>query len=313
MKVRVNKVGMAVLGLAAAWGSPGAALAQAPIGAAAIAPSPTQLKRDNLSKMMREMPDVSFEDHRLEDVLQFIKEITGADLEPIWADDKTPEGLNKDTTITLSAKRISALRLLELVLEKSALELGAYSGGNGWQMTDWGSIECGPKELLSRHSRLEVYPIQDMLWEIPNYKDAPEIDLQSVLQSSQGGGGGQSPFQTNNQQDIQRRTTDERAQDIIDIIQQLVEPESWLTGGGTATIRYFQGNLLVKAPDYVHRELGGYPWWPSAQTSYNMVKGRRYVSLGVETGLSTVDDLVNQPVTGVVGGGGSGGSPGGGG
>ncbi|MBK7405715.1 MAG: hypothetical protein IPJ41_14130 [Phycisphaerales bacterium] len=312
MKVRLNRVGLASVALVAAWWIPSAASAQLD-PSAAVAPSPTRIKRDNLSKMMREMPEVNFEDQRLEDVLQYIKEVTGADLEAVWADDKTPEGLDKDATITLTAKRVSALRLLEMVLEKAAADQGNYSGGNGWQMTDWGSIECGPKELLARRTRLEVYPIQDMLWEIPNYTESPKIDLQSVLQSSQGGGGGQSPFTQQNQQDVPRRSTEERAQDIIDIIEQLVEPESWLTGGGTATIRYFQGNLLVKGPDYLHRELGGYPWWPSAQTSYGVVNGRRYVSLGVETGISTVDGLVNQPVTGVVGGGPGGPPPGGGG
>jgi hypothetical protein len=258
--------------------------------------------------MTRQIPDVNFQDHRLEDVVRFISEITGATIEPIWVDDRNVEGLEKDTLVTLQVKNVSALKLLEMVLEKSEGDTAAYSGGNGWQMTDWGTLEVGPKSLLARNTRLEVYPINDLLWEIPNYDEAPEIDLQSVLQSSQGGGG-QSPFTNTQQQDIDRRSLEERAEDIIDIVEALVEPEQWLSGGGTASIRYFQGNLLVKAPDFVHRQLGGYPWWPSAQTNVSMVNGRRYVSIGVDTGISTVDDIVNQPVTGVVGGG----PPGGGG
>ena len=280
--------------------------------ASAVAPSETQLKRDNLSKMMRQVPDVDFRDLRLEDVLSFITDITGAEIEPLWIDDRTVDGLDKDALITLKVKRVSALRLLEMVLEKAGDASAVYSGGNSWQMTDWGAIECGPKELLAKHMRLEVYPINDLLWQVPDYDESPTIDLQSVLQSSQGGGG-QSPFQNDQQQDIDRRPAEERANDVIDILEALVEPESWLSGGGTASIRYFQGNLLVRAPDYVHRQLGGYPWWPAAQTSASVVNGRRYVSIGVDTGISTVDDLVNQPVTGVVGGGGSGGPPPGGG
>lgn len=88
-----------------------------------------------------------------------------------------------------------------------------------------------------------------------------------------------------------------------------MEPEQWLTGGGTASIRYFQNSLLVRAPDFVHRQLGGYPWWPSTGTSAAVINGRRYVSLDVDTSIATVDDLVNQPVTGVVGGGTPGGGP----
>ena len=298
----------AMLALAAGLlaAGPAPALAQLSTSTASVAPSPTQLKRENLSKMMRAIPDVNFTDHRLEDVINFISEITGADIEPIWIDDNTVDGLDKDTTISLSVKRVSALRLLEMVLDKAGTD-AVYSGGNTWQMTEWGTIEVGPKEQLARRQRLEVYPIDDLLWQIHDYDEAPNIDLQSVLQSSQGGGGGggQSPFQ-NDQPDParDRRPKDERAQDVIDIIEALVEPESWLSGGGTASIRYFQGSLLVRAPDYVHRQISGYPWWPSSQTSARVVEGRRYVSLGVDTGISTVDDLVNQPVTAVVPGGG---------
>jgi hypothetical protein len=282
----------------------------------AVAPSPTQLKRENLNKLMRQIPDVKFIDHRLEDVLTFITEITGADIEPYWNDDTRVDGLEKDTLITLSANRISALRLLEMVLDKAGDTNGAFASGNTWQMTEWGTVECGPKEAIAKRQRLEVYSIDDLLWQIPDYEEAPTIDLQSVLQSSQGGGGGQSPFQNDQQQqDLDRRPKDERAQDVIDIIESLVEPETWMSGGGTASIRYFQGSLLVRAPDFVHRQIGGYPWWPASQTTAGVVNGRRYVSIGVDTGISTVDNLENQPVTATVGGGGGGGGgdgPGGG-
>ena len=276
---------------------------------AAVAPSPTQLKRENLTKMQRQMPDVNFEEYRLEDVMNFIGEITGAELEPMWIDDTAVDGLDRDALITLKAKRLSALRLLELVLEKAEAGSAAFSGGYTWQMTEWGTIECGPKELLARRARLEIYPITDLLWEIPDYDEAPEIDLQTVLQSSQGGGGGQSPFQDAQDDDLDRTTLEERSVELIEIIEALVEPETWLSGGGTASVRYFQGNLLVRGPDYLHRNLGGYSWWPSTDTSSRMVNGRRYVSIGVDTGISTVKGFTNQPVTGVVGGG----PPGGGG
>jgi hypothetical protein len=302
---------IAAAGAMCAAGVP-VASAQGLNSSAATAPSPTQLKRDTIAKMQRQMPDVNFEEYRLEDVMNFIGEITGADIEPLWIDDVAVDGLDPDSLITLKAKRLSALRLLELVLEKAETGSAAYSGGYTWQMTEWGTLECGPKELLARRMRLEIYPITDLLWEIPDYDEAPEIDLQTVLQSSQGGGGGGSPFNDNQQDDLDRTTLEERSEGLIEIIEALVEPESWLSGGGTASIRYFQGSLLVRAPDYVHRNLGGYSWWPSSQTSSRVVKGRRYVSIGVDTGISQVDEFVKQPVTGVVGGGG-GGTPGGGG
>ncbi|MDQ7014124.1 MAG: hypothetical protein Q9O74_09545 [Planctomycetota bacterium] len=305
------RVGVLVVTAGALLGSTVPAASAQGLGeSAAVAPSPTQLKRGTLAKMQRPMPDVNFEEYRLEDVMNFISELTGADIEPLWIDDAAVDGLDPDTLITLKAKRVSALRLLELVLEKAEASSAAFAGGNTWQMTEWGTLECGPKELLARRMRLEVYSITDLLWEIPDYDDAPEINLQTVLQSARGGGGGGSPFNNTQQEDFDRTTLEERSEGLIEIIEALVEPESWLSGGGTSSIRYFQGNLLVRAPDYVHRNLGGYSWWPSAQTSSRVVKGRRYVSIGVDTGIATVDDFAKQPVTGVVGGGGG---PGGGG
>ncbi|HZW08308.1 MAG TPA: hypothetical protein VFF69_00255 [Phycisphaerales bacterium] len=303
MKLRNAVVGAATLGVLVCGGFAASASAQAAPASAGLAASPAQLKRENLSKLLRQVPDVNFQDHRLEDVIRFVREITGAEIEPLWVGEQNAEGLNPDALVTLQVKRVSALKLLEMVLEKVEDDTAVYSGGNSWQMTDWGTLEVGPKNLLARHMRLEVYPINDLLWEIPNYTEAPEIDLQSVLQSSGGGGGAQSPFQQNQQQDVERRTIAERAEEVVDIIEALVEPEQWLSGGGTASIRYFQGNLLVRAPDFVHRQLGGYPWWPDAQTAATVVNGRRYVSLDVDTGISTIDGIVNQPVTGVVGGG----------
>jgi hypothetical protein len=299
---------IAVFAAAGALCATGAASAQSsdPGGlsfAPAAAPSPTQLKRENLSKLMRPMQDISFEEYRLEDIVRYIVEVTGAEIEPVWLSDAAVDGLDPDTPITLRARRVSALQLLEMVLERAEVSAASFSGGNTWQMTEWGAVEIGPKEVLARRMRLEIYSITDLLWEVPDYDTAPEIDLQTVLQSSQGGGGGQSPFQDNQDEQLDRRTLEERSIELIEIIEQLVEPESWLSGGGNATIRYFQGNLLVRAPDYVHRNLGGYSWWPSTQTSARVVEGRRYVSIGVDTGIATVDQFVNQPVTGVVGGG----------
>ena len=270
-------------------------------------------KRENLMKMMRPVT-VEFREQRLEDVITFIAELTGADVEPLWMDDRNAEGLDKDQPIALRANRVTALKLLEMVLDKAAGPASLYSGGNTWQMTEWGAIQCGPKERLAMRRRVEVYPIDDLLFLFPDYDEAPEIDLQSVLQGGRGGGGGQSPFRDTQQEREEMRPRSERAEEIIDILTTLVEPEQWTTGGGTSTIRYFQGGIIVSAPDFVHRQLNGYPWWPASAQSASIVQGRRYVGLTVDTQLADFAEFVNVPVRAVTGGGaGSPPPPGGGG
>ena len=74
----------------------------------------------------------------------------------------SPTALDPDTLISIDAKDMSALRLLELMLEQAARDSFEE---NTWQMTSWGSIEIGPKSLLNRRQRVVIYDISDLLLE----------------------------------------------------------------------------------------------------------------------------------------------------
>lgn len=274
--------------------------------------------QENILRMLVPV-SVSFERQSLQNVMTFIQEYTQAELEILWMDDQTPDGLDPDAQITMRARNMTALDLLEQVLERAASR-DLFSTGNGWQMTSWGAIEVGPKELLNRPAarRVQIYDINDLLFVIPTYDNAPDFDLQSVLQSGRGGGG-QSPFQQNDREDRDTVPREERAQEIISLITQLVETEAWTDNGGdAATINYFQGSLIIRAPDYVHRAVGGYPWWPSSRAvrRVSQGEGERWVTLSGMTALSGPASFRRTPVTAVVpgqggGGGGGGGGPGG--
>lgn len=257
-------------------------------------------QRDTLLRMMRPVT-IELTDTPLSEVMKFIQSVTGADIETMWADDRNAIGLDQEHTISLKVANTSALSMLEKVLEKSATDsAGQY--GNTWQISDSGSLQVGPRERLNKHKRVEIYDISDLLLILPDYMDAPEFDLNAVLGGSQGGG--QSPFTQNQNRDTQeRRPREDRAQDLVNILVQLVEPEQWQDNGGDgASIRYFQGSLIVNGPDYVHRALNGYPYWPQELTSVAESKGRRWVKLDGSTGTSTLDGIATSPVTAVVGG-----------
>ncbi|RNC82211.1 MAG: hypothetical protein ED559_10645 [Phycisphaera sp.] len=268
-------------------------------------------KRENLALMLRPVT-ISFNDQRLEDVMTFLKDFTGAEMDVHYIDDRKPDALDPDTLITLDVKDMSALRLLERVLEQAAKDSFQE---NTWQMTSWGSIECGPKSLLNRRQRVVIYDISDLLFEIPDYQDAPRIDLQSALQSNQGGGG-QSPFDGDTNDDNEEIDREAARNEVIDLIQTIVEPEQWVDNGGDGgNVNVFQNTLVIRAPDYMHRQIDGYSWWPTQSTRIAGTGARRYVSFTLDTGIGTVDGFAQQPVTAVVGGGngGNGGNGGGGG
>ncbi len=292
---------LAIVGLS---GMAGSAAAQTPAApSSAVAPPAVRIanpKRETLIKLMKPV-DIAFEETRLEDAIDFIRTQTGVDMEVIWAGGSDAVGLDRDKPITLRANRVTALDALERVLFKT----GAGAEESTWQLGDSGELQVGLKESLNKFPRMELYDVSDLLLDMPDYDRVPTIDLQTALQSSQGGGG--NPFRDDQQNDDQRRQDRarrkvERGEEIIDLITELVETTQWERNGGSARIRYYQGQVIVTAPDYIHRSLAGYPFWPSGSTSVAMVEGRRYVKLGIDPSIATVDGFAQSEATAVVGG-----------
>ncbi len=284
-------------------GPVGVALAQAGAnGNGGVVVTTGDPRRDALMKLMRPIT-IDLTDNRLEDVISFVKDFSGAPLEPLWTDDRNPEGLDKDKLITVRVNNVTVLSLLERVLQQAADDIDEHS----WQLTEAGEVQLGPKTRLNKFRRVEIYDINDLLLEIPDYPEVPTIDLQSVLQSGGGGGGGsqaQSPFQDDDtDREFNLRLRQEKAQEIIDILTETVEPNQWIDGGGTGgSIRYWQGTIIVNAPDYMHRQINGYTFWPRRLTNVGTMNGRRYVSLGVDTGVSRIDGFQSQEISAVAGG-----------
>lgn len=295
----------------------GASPAQIATGnAGAVMVSTGVPERDTLLKLMRPIV-VDFNETRLEDVFAFLQATTGADIAVYWTDN-TGNGLDRDMLISYRSRGRTALDIIEAVIKKID-QSGQLTGGAQWQMAESGEIEIGPKERLNETTRLELYPVRDLLTEIPDFVDAPTFDLNSVLSGAQGGGGGQSPFQPQGTTSaLSPRSEAEQAEDLISIIVRAIEPEQWEQNAGlAATIRYYQGSLLVTAPDYIHRQLGGYPYWPSATAASGegaMIE-RRWVNMSTSVQFAEPLGFRSVPVTGVAGGGSSGGGtgPGGGG
>lgn len=261
-------------------------------------------QRDTLLRFQRNV-SIELNETRLEDVMKFVQEQTGAELEIFWKGD-SGDGLDKELLMTLSIKGLPALEMLDKVLEKAV----DGTNENSWQMTPQGVMQIGPKSRLNKYKRVEVYDINDLLFVLPMFDNAPQVDLDKALQSSKGGSGGGSPFkneqsqQKNNQPGVNPKAG--RDKEITDVIVSLVDSQQWADNGGEGgTITYkeaFSGQLIVNAADYMHRQLNGYRWWPTTRATTSG-GGKRYVSMNVDTSNSTLNrPLRTQEVTGVAGG-----------
>ena len=157
-----------------------------------------------------------------------------------------------------------ALTVLEIMMEQYEDETGEACD---WQLRT-GRVEVSTKERLARKGaqRLKRYPIQDLITDVPNFDNGPRLDLGTALAqgSQQGGGNGSQSLFQGGSDDPDLPSAAEKAEQIIELIVELVESEGWARNGGDwASIRYHEGNLLIKAPDFVHRRVGGYPFRPA--------------------------------------------------
>jgi len=146
--------------------------------------------------------------------------------------------------------------LLERVLERASDEFDAAT----WQMTEGGIVEIGPRSALNRRAFVRVYDVRDMLLVIPDFTDVPALELGQIVQG-QGGSEQDVDLEPGEAEDEEARMAR-----LIEIIQTSVEFEQWRDNGGDAAeITPYGGSLLVRAPAYIHRQLGGAAWWPTEE------------------------------------------------
>jgi hypothetical protein len=235
-------------------------LAQA--GAIEAVPAREAQSRDGAIARMLKPVRVDFRDVRLEDLVSFLSEFTGVDIQAMWQDEQNESGLAKDRRISFKSDGLSALNVVERILRQtSSDEIG---DGSTWQLSEIGEFQIGPRSRLNRERWLEVYDISDLVMIVPTFTNAPQIDLQSALQST--GTGGSSIFSDIGQQQgpqsalgVGTPSREQRVAAIAALLRDLIEPEQWADKGGDgATLRELQGSLLVNAPDYIHRQIAGY-------------------------------------------------------
>ena len=202
----------------------------------------------------KRIPNVDFRDNTMREVVSFIETIAQLNMDVDW-DSLEQISIDPETPISLSLNNVPLRTLLDRVVEK------ASASGFGGDRADWavidGILTIASDEQIRRNTTLQIYDLRDLVVEVPDFTEAPDIDLNSVLQSSQGGGG-QSPFQQNQDADRERRPLEERLQDVIDIVVQNVDPDGWEDNGGTTgTIQQLNGLLIITNTPKNHRAIRG--------------------------------------------------------
>ena len=270
-----------------------------------------QPSKDILVALRRPIARVDMQEMPAQEAAQWISDTAGFNLQIDWSR-LEQEGFDPQQPITIQAQNISAARLLSLFGQQLSVGEPMIWEANNWY------VELMSKEMANERAVVKVYPIGDLLQEIPDFSDvAPRLNLQQQNSSNQElslrsggrgggqggqGGGQQGPFGGGGQgnqgrgqqgQQQQQQNREERAQELVDLIQETIEPDIWRENGGTVgSIRYYNDSLIIRAPLYVHQQIGGgysieeQRSAPTGAASVPYRVDRRYVTLNTRFGHS---------------------------
>ena len=225
-----------------------------------VAAPPAADARTTRASLNRTLPEMKFDGVALADCIDFVRDITDANIVVNWKALETA-GVTKDTLVNLKLRNVTLRKALTLILsEASAGEGVTYS-------LEDGVIEITTTELANQKVYTRVYPVGDLLMEIPNFDQAPNFSLDQNQASGGGGRGGGSSgggsggifSQSGGQreEDDKGPTKEERANELLELIRDTIYPDIWRENGGTASIRMFRESMVVTAPRIVHEAIGG--------------------------------------------------------
>lgn len=240
-----------------------------PRGGVRIAPAATDVpdagsRAFMLGQLIHTQLNVEFDQTPLRDALNEIGQALGIVIVARFRSDVEPNGLDAEFPLTLNLERMIALDVLKLVLDISCSDQDCT-----WQLRD-GFVEVGPKSRLSVPAArvTRTYPVQDLLYVPPKFTGAPNLNLaQPTGQWWQQDFGAFNRYQNYQQPigtgSVQPDPNDVAAQ-LLYTITNSIEPSAWDVNGGTiARISITTGGeLVVTAPDYIQRAVGGYPMPP---------------------------------------------------
>jgi hypothetical protein len=204
--------------------------------------------RQVLARFRETVPEVSFEDKRFEDVIEWFRLQGLKNIIVDWPAIKDTDSIRRDSPVSLSLSGLPLGELLDLVLEQVSSREPQPENTLTYQIQN-GVIRIAPRSVFARELITRVYYIEDVIQPIPFWNDAPRIGLHDGPAMLDGGGtGGFVGLQ---------RLRLENLEDLITTIITSIEPDSWEDRGGPGTIVNHEYYLVITNTLEVHEKIGG--------------------------------------------------------
>ncbi len=236
-----------LVGLAAAAVLASAAMGQTEKGERSE-PSENRPKPPSVQEMLDSpVPEAAFQDVPLEQVMEWLADYADTN---VWVRWQVLEqsGVERDKPISIRVRDLPLRQVLWIILTEAGgpeVKLGYATMENLLIISTWSNLNA---ELITK-----VYETRDLVARIPRFKNAVRVDAARTLQPGNPGvseGTAQSPPGDSDD-------PKQAVQELIEMIVETVEPDSWVANGGLGTIKAWRRKVVVRNSLYVHQQLGG--------------------------------------------------------
>ncbi|NBB96342.1 MAG: tetratricopeptide repeat protein [Planctomycetes bacterium] len=205
--------------------------------------------------LQQRIPQLNFGGVPLSDVIQFLREVTGAN---IWVNWRALEaaGVDKSTPVNINLSDIAAERALKTILE----DVGGGTIDLSYVISE-SVVQISTREDLNRQTETRVYDIRDLVVRVQNFV-GPRVDLDMGDEGDDGDGGsvgGTGLFDGDSDEDDDTEEEMSRAEMIEKVrsmITETIDPFSWRPEGEIGSINELNGNLIVTQTAENHRRVG---------------------------------------------------------
>ncbi|MGE0482088.1 MAG: hypothetical protein AB7Q17_16625 [Phycisphaerae bacterium] len=237
-------------------------LAAAPAAAQLIVRTsdPPAARTSVLATLRMPLEDLHFADAPLEGVFAQLGELLQLNVIVRW-ERLADMGIDRDTPVTLRARRLPAETALWLILSG----VGGSDVRLAYQASDElliiSTAEDFDTQLVTR-----VYDVGDLLMTVPRFGNAPRLDatqaLSGVGAAAAGSSGGGSPLTTTEDPEPNEPASAVGSPPImlglIEVITEAIDPDSWAINGGKGTIAAFRSQLVIRNTLRVHQLIAGH-------------------------------------------------------
>jgi hypothetical protein len=181
--------------------------------------------------LQKHLPRVAFDETPLEDVLDNLREASGANIWVNWPA-LAREGIDGDTPVTVQLEDVILGRLLDLICAELCQEGASVAFGHSHNVIEFSTASALRSPTPDVTAVQAVYDVRKI---VEAARDSRRVARQ------RGGEPGKAATPVED--------PDETPGELIEVITQTISPDDWSRKGGRlGSVEYFAGLLVVRAP-----------------------------------------------------------------